>query len=186
MDSIIKVTPDLELRILQLEDAARLFELTEQNRNYLREWLSWLDENKTIEDTKRFIQGGLERFEKGIGGEFGIWYKGQLAGCIGLPQLKLDHKKAALGYWLSQDCQNKGIMTQVVKGLIDYLFKDLKLNRIEINCATGNKKSCAIPERLGFTCEGVTRQAEWLYDHFVDWNTYSILKKEWNYDYTEK
>ncbi len=141
--------------------------------------MPWLDENKTLEDTKKFIEGGLERFEKESGGAFGIWYKGQLTGCIGLPQLKKDHKKAAIGYWLSEDCQGKGLMTEVVKALVNYLFKDLKLNRVEINCATGNEKSCAIPEKLGFTNEGVIRQAEWLYDHFVDWNKYSILASEW-------
>lgn len=178
-DLTITINRDLELKILQLEDAQRLFDLTEQNRTYLREWLSWLDENKTLEDTKKFIQGGLERFKNKSGGEFGIWYQGQLVGCIGLPQLKLDHKKATIGYWLSEAAQGKGIMTEVVQALIDYLFNELKLNRVEINCATGNLKSCAIPEKLGFTCEGVIRQVEWLYDHFVDWNKYSILASEW-------
>src|SRR3712207_8983550 len=47
-------------------------------------------------------------------------------------------------------------------------FLELGLNRVSIACATENKKSCAIPERLGFRREGVQRQAEWLYDHFVD------------------
>lgn len=181
MDNLeVIINQDLKLRILQLENAEELFELTEKNRSYLREWLSWLDENKTLEDTKKFIQGGLERFEKETGGEFGIWYKGQLAGCIGLPQLAKDHKKAAIGYWLGEKFQGRGIMTKVVAGLISFLFNELKLNRVEINCATGNKKSCAIPEKLGFTNEGIIRQPEWLYDHFVDWNKYSILASEWS------
>lgn len=183
MDSLkIKVNKDLELKILQLEHAEKLFELTEQNRSYLRQWLSWLDTNLTVEDTRKFIQVGLEKYENETGMELGIWYKGILAGCIGLPQLKKDHFKAVIGYWLSEDSQGHGIMTEVVKALVDYLFEELKLNRVEINCAVGNEKSCAIPERLGFTNEGVIRQVEWLYDHFVDWNTYSILKKEWNHE----
>ena len=181
MDLKIKVNQDLELRSLKLEDAEALFELTEQNRSYLREWLSWLDENKTVEDTKEFIRAASERLEKGTGGEFGIWYQGQIAGCIGLPQLKKDHRKAAIGYWLAEEFQGYGIMTEVVKALINYLFNELKLNRVEINCALGNEKSCAIPQRLGFTNEGIIRQAEWLYDHFVDWNKYSVLAGEWNH-----
>lgn len=178
-DLVIKINQDLELKLLQLEDVEKLFELTERNRSYLREWLSWLDENKTVEDTRVFIQGGMERFRNESGMELGIWYKGQLVGCIGLPQLKKDHRKTALGYWLAEEFQGQGMMTEVVKALISYLFTELKLNRVEINCATGNQKSCAIPEKLGFTKEGVIRQAEWLYDHFVDWNKYSILVSEW-------
>ena len=53
------------------------------------------------------------------------------------------------------------------------------MNRVEIRCATGNKKSCAIPERLGFTFEGIQRNGGWLYDRFVDYRIYSILANEW-------
>jgi hypothetical protein len=38
----------------------------------------------------------------------------------------------------------------------------------------------AVPERLGFQLEGIIRDAEWLYDHFVDHAMYAILKKDWN------
>ena len=55
----------------------------------------------------------------------------------------------------------------------------LKLNRVEIRCATGNKRSRAIPERPGFTQEETVRQAEWLYDRFVDHTVYGMLASEW-------
>ncbi|MDP9371062.1 MAG: GNAT family N-acetyltransferase, partial [Chloroflexota bacterium] len=41
------------------------------------------------------------------------------------------------------------------------------------------RKSCAIPERLGFAREGTLRQVEWLYDHFVDHHVYGMLAAEW-------
>lgn len=175
----IKVSPTLELRILEKEDAEELFKLTDENRSYLREWLSWVDKNQTVEDTKKFVQSGLEKIEKGNGAEFGIWYQGQLTGCIGLDQLNKDHKKITIGYWLSEQSQGKGIMTEAVKALVNYLFGELKLNRVEIYCAVGNDKSCAIPQRLGFVHEGIMRQAEWLNNHYVDWNLYATLVNEW-------
>ena len=49
-----------------------------------------------------------------------------------------------------------------------------------IHCAVGNRRSRAIPERLGFTQEGIARDAEWLYDHYVDLVTYSLLAPEWS------
>src|SRR3712207_8949375 len=57
-------------------------------------------------------------------------------------------------------------------------FLELGLNRVGIACAVENEKSCAIPERLGFRNEGVQRQAEWLYDRFVDHVGYAVLAKD--------
>ena len=46
-------------------------------------------------------------------------------------------------------------------------------------CCYGQRKSLAIPERLGFTKEGTIRAAEWLYDHYVDHVAYGMLASEW-------
>ena len=70
-------------------------------------------------------------------------------------------------------------MTAACRALVDHACEELGLNRVSIACATENKKSCAIPERLGFRREGIVRQAEWLYDHFVDHVVYATLASEW-------
>lgn len=59
-------------------------------------------------------------------------------------------------------------------------FNELKLNRVDIRAAEENIKSRAIPERLGFVCEGQIRQAEWLYDHYVNHIVYGMMAAEWN------
>jgi ribosomal-protein-serine acetyltransferase len=63
--------------------------------------------------------------------------------------------------------------------LIDYAFNELGLNRLVISCASENKKSRAIAERLGFEQEGVLRQSDWLVDRFVDQVVYGALAGEW-------
>ena len=65
------------------------------------------------------------------------------------------------------------------RALVDHAFEEFGLNRVSIACATENKRSCAIPERLSFQREGIQRQAEWLYDHFVDHVVYATLASEW-------
>jgi hypothetical protein len=39
---------------------------------------------------------------------------------------------------------------------------------LRARCGTGNHKSCAIPERLGFHREGMAKEAEWVNDRWVD------------------
>ncbi len=70
-------------------------------------------------------------------------------------------------------------MTNCCRAMVSLGFREFELNRMEIRCATENKRSCAIPERLGFTREGVLRDAEWVYDRFVDLAIYGMLEREW-------
>ena len=70
-------------------------------------------------------------------------------------------------------------MTKVAKALTNYAFHHLNLNKVEIRAAVENKKSRSVPERLGFVNEGTIRQAEKLYDHYVDHIVYGVLASEW-------
>lgn len=50
-------------------------------------------------------------------------------------------------------------MVEAAKGITDYAFSELKANRVEIRCDSFNKKSRAIPEKLGFKLEGTLESA---------------------------
>jgi ribosomal-protein-serine acetyltransferase len=169
----------LELRPLEIADAHVLFSIIDKNREYLKTWLTWLDRTKSVDDVVHFIQTSHTNAQNGRGVDFGIFENSKLVGVIGLKDLDVHQKKVTIGYWIDKDTQGKGIMTKSVSLLIEFIFTQLSLHRIQITCSVGNAKSCAIPERLGFTKEGIARDAEWLNDHFVDWNVYSLLKHEW-------
>jgi ribosomal-protein-serine acetyltransferase len=40
---IHKIDENLSLKLIELRDGERVFELTNNSRGYLREWLPWLD-----------------------------------------------------------------------------------------------------------------------------------------------
>src|ERR1051326_1304051 len=171
----LKIDDELELRLLEERHAEAIFSVIAANRAYLREWLPWLDSSRSADDTRNFIQGGKEAGARDEGLAAGIWHRGQAVGAIGYDRLDWPNRKLSIGYWLSAAHQGQGLMTKACRAMVDYAFAELGLNRVEIYCAVGNKKSCAIPERLGFKREGVLRQSEWLYDHFVDLVVYSML-----------
>jgi len=110
-----------------------------------------------------------------------IHYQQSMVGVIGFNSIDHLHRVCEIGYWIDVDHQGLGIATRSTERLIDFAFKDLKLNKVSIPVATQNTKSRSIPEKLGFQIEGVSREAEWLYDHYVDHAMYAILLSEWNH-----
>lgn len=174
-----KVDEDLTLRMIELNDAEEVFQLTEESRDYLREFLPWLDFTVGLEDTQIFIQGAIEKYGRNEGMTAVILYRKEIAGVTSFNELDWKNKVAYIGYWLGKKYQGRGIMTKTVASLTDYAFRHLDMNKVDIRAAIHNRKSRAIPERLGFIREGTVCQAEWLYDHYVDHVVYGMLKEEW-------
>jgi ribosomal-protein-serine acetyltransferase len=175
----IKIDQDIELRLLELSDSEQLFSLVDKNRKYLREWLPWLDYSNNVDDSKKFIQGAIDKFNGNKAIEAGIWYQEKLAGVIGLHEIDWDKDETAIGYWLSEDYQGKGLITRACKVVLDYCFNDLALKKVEIRCAVENHKSRAIPVKLGLKQERIKENAEILYDKIVDHVIYSITAQEY-------
>jgi ribosomal-protein-serine acetyltransferase len=167
------------LALLEERHAADLFHLIQSSKQNIREWLTFADSTQQVEDTQSYIERTLKRFAESDGFSCGIWHRGVLVGSIFLLYIDWTNKKTEIGYWLSQEHQGSGIMTKSSKALINYVFEELKLNRVEIKAAEGNIKSRAIPERLGFQQEGILRQSVWLYDKYVDNVVYGMLAHEW-------
>lgn len=175
----LSVTDSLELRQISEDDAFELTGLIDRNRRYLKEWLPWLDRNTNVEDTARFIGSSQEQALDNNGLTFGIVFEGALAGVIAEVYLDSGNRRTELGYWLADDHQGRGIVTRAAARLTDYAFYEQDCHRVVIHCAAGNLKSRAVAERLGFLQEGLLREAEWLYDHYVDLVIYSMLKMNW-------
>jgi ribosomal-protein-serine acetyltransferase len=175
----LRVSESVELRQLQRDDAEELCLLIDRNRNYLREWLPWLDNSITINDSARFIGRSVEQAEDENGLTLGIRCDGRLAGVIGQHYVDTLNRRTEIGYWIGADHQGRGIVTRATAMLVDYAYRQQDCNRVILQCAKGNLKSRAVAERLGFVQEGVLREAEWLYDHYVDLVMYSMLKRTW-------
>lgn len=173
------VNDEITLKLLDSSHVEGLFQLSDMNRQHLREWLPWVDGTTSTLQTKEFVQSTRKQYADNKGFTCGIFYKERIVGCIGLHLMDWENKKTSIGYWLGAEYQGLGIMTEACKAIITYAFEDLELNRIEIRAGIHNKKSRAIPERLGFVNEGTARQEEWIYDHYIDHAIYGLLRSEW-------
>lgn len=174
----IQVDEDLQLRPHEMCYAEMLFALTERNQAHLSAWQSWASET-SLESQKAFVKQALYGFAEGRSLEMGIWYRGQLVGAIGLHDIDEADSKGEIGYWLDAAMQGKGIVTRACRIMTSYAFTHYALHRVEIHCAAGNQRSRAVPERLGFTQDGIMRQSQLLHGQYVDMVIYSMLVDEW-------
>ena len=170
---------ELWLLPIQEVDAEEFFALTAANREYLRRWLPWVDETRELADSKAYVRNALELQRLGLRLDYTLRLRGRMVGTVALHTLNRAHRYAVVGYWLAEDATGHGYMTESVRCLLDLAFGELALNRVEIRVAVDNKASQGIADRLGFQSEGVLRQAEWIYDHFVDLRVAAILRSEW-------
>ena len=161
------------LRLIQPEDAPRLWELVDRNRSYLRRWLPWLDITTSCEDSQQFIADALSAFEVGESMVNVILDQdepphSQVVGICGFNWLNSTLRSGYVGYWLDEAHQGKGLMRRSCQVLERIGFEQMNLNKIEIHVAEKNLPSRRIAEGLGYNETGRIWDAEWLYDHFVD------------------
>ncbi len=176
---ILPVDTDLSLEMVDIQHAEPIFKLVNSNRWHLREWLPWVTKMETLEHFKEYIATTHDRFSNNHDHAFVIIQNGDVVGRIGIYNIDSTNHIGAIGYWIGNEFQGKGIVTKSCKTLLNYCFSDLELNRVEIRCATKNFRSQAVPERLGFTKEGIIRQGEALRNEYIDIYCYSLLKHEW-------
>lgn len=169
---LLPVDDEIELRLTVDAHAQALFRLTDIERAHLRRWLPWVDSTRTVADTRAYIAGTLAELAAGRGYYATVFLRGTPVGALGL---RVDRAQRAgeVGYWLSERAQGAGVMTRSVRALTGAALGELGLHRVVVRAATGNTRSRAVPERLGFHHEGTLRDAERLGDRFVDLEVYA-------------
>lgn len=177
---ILKVSSEIELRTLAFSDADEIFMTIDRQRTYLGEWLPFVAHTKSVDDVMKFIEHVTNLPEEALDFPFTIRKNNTFVGLIHLKSTDIQNRKTDVGYWLSQDYQGQGIITQSVDKLCAFAFGTLDLNRVELKCGVGNIPSKKIPQRLGFTLEGIERDGELMSDHrFIDLEVYSKLKSDY-------
>ncbi len=174
-----EIDKGVELRLVARRYDEELCEVVQENSEHLGEWMPWAVPDYDILSATDFIEAKLRNVAKETELPLVVFIEGKIAGTISLFKIDKINRSAEIGYWLRKSAEKRGVMTKCCEAIIKHGFEELNLNRIVIRCATENFKSQAIPERLGFTKEGVSRQVEWLHDRFVGLVVYSLLKEEW-------
>ena len=89
--------------------------------------------------------------------DFAISVAGELVGSVAF--IKIKGSIAQLSYWLSEEHQRKGIMTEVVRAVIKFGFEQCGLARIWAFTAVDNVASQGVLVKAGLSFEGVHRKS---------------------------
>ena len=171
-----EISDDIKVSLTIPQYADDIFSMVSNNRDYLKVWLTWIDRAQHTSDISSFISSQLCKFHKGESLHETIFYKNKIVGVLGFNSIDSVNGIGYVGYWLDEAFSGKGIMTLAVKDLIALGFDYYALQRIDIRCVEENMKSRAIPERLGFSNEGVIRNAELVNGNYYNHIVYGLLK----------
>ena len=108
---------------------------------------------------------------------FAIEVDGEAAGGIGVhPQSDIHVKCAEMGYWLAEPFWGRGIMTEAVKEMVDYAFKNFDIIRLYARPFSSNTGSQRVLEKAGFELEACLKKSIFKNGEVQDELIYAIVK----------
>lgn len=184
-------TDRLILRKIKEEDAKDLY-VYYSNSNVTR-FLNWNGPN-SIENAIKIINSWNHEFENKNFIRWAITIKG-INVIIGTVVIVTKDKAnyglftdditdvVGIGYELSEDYWNKGIMMEAVRAVINFTFNEIKTHRIQAFVEPENRASMNLLKKIGFKEEGLLRK--YLYDdgtrQFDDVILLSLLIDEYSF-----
>lgn len=132
----------------------------------------------TEQDGKEFISAMLSADENETSA-FAITVDNMVIGSISVfRQGNIHRQTAELGYYIAEEYWGKGIMTEAVKQICEYIFAKSDIIRIYAEPFAYNIASCRVLEKVGFQYEGTLRNNAVKNSKVIDMKMYSLLKVE--------
>ncbi len=171
-------TTRLTLRRLELSDAEMMFyNWTSDDKVTL--FLRW-DAHKTIDDTKNMIQQWLNSYQEDSTYYWGIYLRdGEMIGSIGVTITSEHDLKGELGYKIGSRWWNQGYSSEAARAVIDYMFRNTDIERIDAFSSVKNPASGKVMEKAGMQYEGLLRHYYKTRDGFHDCSLYGIIRNIW-------
>ena len=174
---IIK-TERLTLRKIELADAEMMF-CNWANDDEVSRYMRWTT-HKDAEETKAIIQHWFEGYKENNKYHWGICLEnGEMIGSVGVMVTAEYDFKAELGYCIGRKWWGQGYTSEAVKAIIDYMFANTDIERIEAYHSIQNPASGKVMANSGMTLEGFARHKYKNRDGFQDCNLYGIIREEW-------
>lgn len=110
---------------------------------------------------------------------FAITVDNKVIGSIGVFRQENIHRQTAeLGYYIAEEYWGRGIMTEAVRQICEYVFHKSDMIRIYAEPFAYNDASCRVLEKAGFQYEGTLRSNAVKNGKVIDMKMYALLKNK--------
>lgn len=172
----ILTTERLVLRKLTLEDTAEYFGIRCHPKvaKYQAR-----PEGETIEKVEKILKETLDSIDENKVVCWAICPKGnhqKLIGTVGCYRTQFENYRTEIGYELHPDFWGKGMASEAVQAVLDFIFTKTKVHSVEANIDPMNLPSARVLERNNFIKEACFRENYFTQGRFTDSAIYSLLK----------
>ena len=172
-------TSRLILRRAILEDAEPMF-LNWASDPEVTKYLTWPTYEK-VETAYQILDLWASEYEKPNYYQWMIVPKelGEPIGSISVVRQNDRVEEAEIGYCIGSRWWHRGIMTEALNAVIDYLFTEVGMNRVAARHDPNNPHSGGVMRKCGMKYEGTHRACDRNNQGICDATQYAILRSEW-------
>ena len=172
-------TPRLILRAFRHEDARAAYRNWTSDPEVTR-YMTWKT-HYSLDFTQSWIDTVVVKYDRPDYYGWVIVLKSfdQPIGSIDVWRTDDEIEAGELGYCLGRRWWGQGIMPEAARAVLDYLFREVGMNRVTASHDVLNLKSGRVMEKIGMKKEGVLRAAHRNNRGIVDIVQYSILADEY-------
>lgn len=181
--TVILETERLLLRRFELSDAQALYDNWASDPKVTK-YLMW-PTHQNVEVSERVVRDWVESYNKENYYQWAIVLKGESDQPIGdIAVVNMDEAVSMvhIGYCIGSPWWHKGITSEALKAVIDFMFQKVGAERIESRHDPKNPNSGAVMKKCGMKYEGTLRKSDWNNQGICDASYYAILRSEYNGD----
>ncbi len=172
-------TERLILRPFKMEDAENMFHNWASDPD-VTHFLTWPTHPST-DVTKMVLNNWVSQYDKMDNYQWAIELKeiGQPIGSMAVVHGDMRIGRAEIGYCIGKTWWHQGIVSEALKAVMQYLFEDVGMNRIEAHHDVKNPHSGGVMKKCGMKLEGIFPDYGYNNQGVCDIAQYAILKKDW-------
>lgn len=175
----IAITPDIHLSAITMADATDITAHLQDHE--VSRYTLLIPHPYTLEMAHEWIAGVVDDVQKN--GRETIWAiresSGRMIGAVELQAGSAGKQHVSeIGYWLAKSCWGRGIMTAVVKSVVERGFREFGVRRITAPIFSPNAGSGRVLEKNGFVVEAPLLRLAYLRDgQFYDGRLYALVRE---------